>query len=60
MLEPYLETEVPILGFITDGHRSIRKALKEMRPDVPYQFCQFHYLKDISIPVVDADRKFKN
>lgn len=60
MLEPYLETEVPILGFITDGQRSIRKALKETRPDVPYQFCQFHYLKDISIPVVDADRKFKN
>lgn len=59
VLSPYLDTEVPILGFITDGQRSIRKALKEMRPDVPYQFCQFHYLKDIAIPAVDADRKLK-
>ncbi|MEG0156747.1 MAG: hypothetical protein RR661_03735, partial [Anaerovoracaceae bacterium] len=48
-----------ILGFISDGQRSIRKALKELRPDVPYQFCQFHYLKDIAKPVVDDDRKLK-
>ncbi|MEQ4482242.1 hypothetical protein [Cohnella silvisoli] len=28
-------------------------------PDVPYQYCQYHYLKDIAKPVVDADRKLK-
>lgn len=58
-LESYVDTDVPILGFISDGQRSIRKALKELRPDVPYQFCQFHYLKDISKPMVESDRKLK-
>ncbi|WP_431090529.1 hypothetical protein [Paenibacillus sp. 8b26] len=28
-------------------------------PDVPYQYCQYHYLKDIAKPIVDADRKLK-
>ncbi|XEC94812.1 hypothetical protein AB6A23_26600 [Paenibacillus tarimensis] len=28
-------------------------------PDVPYQYCQYHYLKDIAKPLVDADRKLK-
>ena len=58
-LEPYVNTDVPILGFVRDGQRSIRKALKELRSDVPYQFCQFHYLKDISKPMIASDRKLK-
>ena len=32
-LEPYVNTDVPILGFVRDGQRSIRKALKELRSD---------------------------
>lgn len=28
-------------------------------PDVSYQCCQYHYLKDMAKPVVDLDRKFK-
>jgi hypothetical protein len=28
-------------------------------PDAPYQYCQYHYLKDIAKPVVDIDRKLK-
>ena len=58
-LEPYVNTDVPILGFVRDRQRSIRKALKELRSDVPFQFCQFHYLKDISKPMIASDRKLK-
>ncbi|WP_077718388.1 hypothetical protein [Novibacillus thermophilus] len=30
-----------------------------MEPDAPYQYCQYHYLKDITKPVEEKDRKLK-
>ncbi|MCM2534131.1 hypothetical protein NDK43_19400 [Neobacillus pocheonensis] len=47
----------PILGFVSDGQKSIRLAFETLSPET--QYCQFHYLKDISKPVVDKDRKLK-
>jgi hypothetical protein len=33
--------------------------MEDLLPDVPYQYCQYHYLKDIAKPIVDLDRKLK-
>ncbi|CQR55050.1 hypothetical protein [Paenibacillus riograndensis] len=34
-------------------------AMSSLWPEVPYQYCQYHYLKDIAKPVMDLDRKLK-
>ncbi len=59
LISPVIELGYPIIGIVSDGQQSIRKAMEKLLPDVPYQYCQFHYLKDIAKPVVDLDRKLK-
>jgi hypothetical protein len=59
LILPVIELGFPIIGIITDGQQSIRNAMESLLPDVPYQYCQYHYLKDIAKPVVDLDRKLK-
>lgn len=59
LIRPMIELGYPIIGIVSDGQRSIRMAMETLLPDVPYQYCQFHYLKDIAKPVVDLDRKLK-
>jgi hypothetical protein len=50
---------VPIAGVISDGQHPIRRAVKRVLPGVPYQLCQFHYLRDAAKPVYEADRHAK-
>lgn len=50
---------VPIIGVITDGQTSIRKAVAASLPGVPHQLCQFHYLREAARPVYEADRHAK-
>jgi len=59
LIRPIIELGFPVVGIVSDGQQSIRLAFEGLLPDVPYQFCQYHYLKDIAKPVVDADRKLK-
>ncbi|WP_419871677.1 hypothetical protein [Candidatus Pristimantibacillus sp. PTI5] len=33
--------------------------MESLLPKVPYQYCQYHYLKDIAKPIVDLDRELK-
>jgi len=47
---------VPITAVVSDGQRSIRKAVATALPGVPHQLCQFHYLRQAAKPVVEADR----
>lgn len=58
-IKPVIDYGFPILGFVSDGQKSIRLAFEKLSPETPYQYCQFHYLKDIAKPVVDKDRKLK-
>ncbi|MFD2327994.1 transposase [Cohnella sp. GCM10020058] len=58
-LEPVRALGLPVIGLLSDGQHSIRMALSDLWPDVPYQLCQYHFLKDIAKPVVDRDRKLK-
>ena len=50
---------VPILGVVSDGHHSIRKAVAHALPGVPHQLCQFHYLREAARPIFEADRHAK-
>jgi hypothetical protein len=59
LIQPVIELDFPVVGIVSDGQQSIRLAFEGLLPDVPYQYCQYHYLKDIAKPVVDADRKLK-
>jgi hypothetical protein len=53
------ELEVPVKGVISDGQETIRSAVAFVFPTVPYQLCQFHYLKDAIDPLYKADRHAK-
>jgi transposase-like protein len=41
---------------ISDGQRSIRKAVQAALPDVSHQLCHFHYVREAAKPVYEADR----
>jgi hypothetical protein len=50
---------VPIVGVVSDGQDSIRKAVAKALPGVPHQLCHFHYLREAAKPVYEADRHAK-
>src|SRR5262245_17009113 len=50
---------VPIVGVVSDGQDSIRKAVQGALDGVPHQLCQFHYLREAAKPVYEADRHAK-
>ena len=50
---------VPVAGIVSDGQHSIRKAVAKAFPGVPYQLCQFHYLREAARPIYEADRHAK-
>ena len=51
--------EVPIVGAVSDGQDSIRKAIAKALPGVPHQLCHFHYLREAVKPLYEADRHAK-
>jgi hypothetical protein len=51
--------DVPIAGVISDGQRSIRKAVAATLAGAPHQLCQFHYLREAARPIYEADRHAK-
>lgn len=50
---------VPIAGVVSDGQQSIRRAVAKTLPGVPHQLCHFHYLREASLPIYEADRHAK-
>ena len=50
---------VPVVGVVSDGQHSIRKAIAAALPGVPHQICQFHYLREAARPIYEADRHAK-
>jgi hypothetical protein len=50
---------VPIVGAISDGQHSIRKAVAGALPRVAHQLCHFHYLREAARPIYEADRHAK-
>src|SRR3954451_1481721 len=50
---------VPVIGVVSDGQTSIRRAVERVLPGVPHQLCQFHFLREAARPVFEADRHAK-
>ena len=50
---------VPVAGVISDGQRSIRKAVAKALPEVAHGLCHFHYLREAVRPIYAADRHAK-
>ena len=50
---------VPIAGVVSDGQRSIRKAVAKALAGIPHQLCHFHYLREAAKPISEADRHAK-
>src|SRR3954447_9778896 len=50
---------VPIVGVVSDGQDSIRKAIQKTLDGVPHPLCHFHYLREAARPVYEADRHAK-
>jgi hypothetical protein len=50
---------VPIVAVVSDGQRSIRKAVQQALPQTPPQLCHFHYLREAAKPIYEADRHAK-
>jgi hypothetical protein len=53
------QLEVPVKGVISDGEETIGSAVAFVFPKVPHQLCQFHYLKDATKLLYEADRHAK-
>lgn len=50
---------VPIVGVVSDGQTSIRKAVARALPEVAHGLCHFHYLREAAKPIYEADRHAK-
>src|SRR5215207_10195043 len=46
---------VPVLGVVSDGQTSIRRAIERALPGVPHQLCQFHFLREAAQPDTTAE-----
>jgi hypothetical protein len=51
--------KVSVTGIVSDGEETIGSAVAFVFPMVPHQRCQYHYLKDATAPLYDADRHAK-
>jgi hypothetical protein len=51
--------EVPIVGAVSDGQDSVRKAVAKALDGVPHQLGHFHYLREAAEPIYEADRHAK-
>ena len=49
---------VKVVQITTDRHKSIRKYMREKRPDIPHEFDTWHVVKGaVTIPVAKAGKK---
>lgn len=55
LLEEIELMQLDIIGIVSDKQRSIVDAVENIYPDHPHQFCQFHYLKNISKDFKETD-----
>jgi hypothetical protein len=51
--------QVPIVGVLSDGPRSMRRAVARAFPAVPHQLWHFPYLHEAAKPIYEADRHAK-
>jgi len=55
LLERVRAMGVPVIGVVSDKEKGLVPAVQRVFPDVPYQLCHTHFLKNCAKPL-DADR----
>ena len=50
---------LPISAVVSDGQQSIRKAVRTSLPEVAHGLCHFHYLREATKDIYEADRHAK-
>jgi hypothetical protein len=58
-LQPVVDLNLPILATVSDKQGSVAKALREVWPAVPHQWCQSHYLGHAYEPIYNRDSELK-
>jgi hypothetical protein len=58
-LVPYREWRDVVQASLSDNEKALVAALKATWPEAPHQLCQMHFIKDLSEPVHEADRKLQ-
>jgi hypothetical protein len=56
LLAPVVALQLPVLGAVSDAQESLGQAIAAVWPEIPHQLCQFHYLREASRPMYEADR----
>jgi hypothetical protein len=51
LLERVRDMGVPVIGVVTDKEKGLVPAVKRVFPEVPYQFCHTHFLKNCAKPL---------
>lgn len=59
LVEVKQRLNVPIVGVVSDGQTSIRKAVDRALPETAHGLCHFHYLREAVKPIYEADRHAK-
>jgi hypothetical protein len=59
LLEVKQALKVPIVGVVSDGQTSIRKAVAPALPETAHGLCHFHYFREAAKPIYEADRHAK-
>jgi hypothetical protein len=59
LLQPVVDMGLPVLATVSDKQGCVRKALQEVWPDVPHQWCQSHYLGHTTRPIYNYDSALK-
>jgi hypothetical protein len=59
LLQPVADLGLPLLATVSDKQGCVKKALGEVWPDVPHQWCQSHYLGNATKPIYARDSALK-
>jgi len=51
LLERVRRMDLPVIAVVTDKEKGLVPAVQHVFPDVPYQFCQIHFLKNCAKPL---------
>jgi len=58
-LAPLKHLEWPILAVLSDKQTGLVPAVATVLPHSRHQFCQAHYLRNLAVPLAEADAAFK-
>ncbi len=51
LLERVRTMKVPVIGAVTDKEKGLVPAVEQVFPEVPYQLCHTHFLKNCALPL---------